>query len=524
MQINKEQNIKEETKNTKKIYQEIIRKNLKKYIVSKNRYNRYIINHLIFIRKKTIVSRFKDHLIMDDVGEYLKRYYKLNESNKRLPKISDYYQKYTFFSPVYFAYEYPITSILKKFCKRKKKYLAYIEDHKDNIIKKDNNNIKNDYFELIIKPEMVKTIISKDNTIETIELTDYNDIEKSKNKQNNNLSKLLKDLSSSIEVKNKKDLLKIKLENIKQTKNKIEKKLFLKNNTNINSRLSLIEREKSKIHLLKNEKPKLSILNNILNSKVSLLKKENSKLSPNQNNQNNSNNYNFNKSKNKIKEQKKHPLKITKKVPALLNFNNIQKESSTIQFLTASLAEKIIPSNSDDLIKEKLGWLKKSKIKLKTNQISDSLFNKNYSNTSRNKNRITHLTVKHVSTQYLSSKTFSNDSKLIKSSEPSLKMKTKMRIKLEINNSIYNKIIKSRNHNKNSIGKNSLSNFKQILLNENNTSYPSIIQKHDSTGNYHLSENNTNYKKKCYTKKREIKNGNKNKNHIQIKNIKKIKK
>ena len=35
MQINKEQNIKEETKNTKKIYQEIIRKNLKKYIVSK---------------------------------------------------------------------------------------------------------------------------------------------------------------------------------------------------------------------------------------------------------------------------------------------------------------------------------------------------------------------------------------------------------------------------------------------------------------------------------------------------------
>ena len=76
MQINKEQNIKEETKNTKKIYQEIIRKNLKKYIVSKNRYNRYIINHLIFIRKKTIVSRFKDHLIMDDVGEYLKRFLK----------------------------------------------------------------------------------------------------------------------------------------------------------------------------------------------------------------------------------------------------------------------------------------------------------------------------------------------------------------------------------------------------------------------------------------------------------------
>ncbi len=145
--------------NTKLSNQEIIRKNLKKYIVSKNRYNRYMINHIIYRRRKTIVSRFKDHLIMDDIGEYLKRFYKLNESDKRIPKISEYYQKYSLFSPVYIAYEYPITSILKKFCKRKKKYLANIEEFKGNIKKKDNNNTKNDYFELIIKPEIVKSII-----------------------------------------------------------------------------------------------------------------------------------------------------------------------------------------------------------------------------------------------------------------------------------------------------------------------------------------------------------------------------
>ena len=35
---------------------EIIRKNLKKYNVSNNRYNRYIINHLLYQRRKTIVS------------------------------------------------------------------------------------------------------------------------------------------------------------------------------------------------------------------------------------------------------------------------------------------------------------------------------------------------------------------------------------------------------------------------------------------------------------------------------------
>ncbi len=353
---------------------------------------------------------------------------------------------------------------------------------------------------------MVKSIISKDNTIETIELTDYND---SKNKQTNNLSKLMKDLSSSIEAKNQKDLLKIKLENLKQTKSKLEKKLFSKNNTNLSSRLSLIEREKSKLHLLKNEKPKL-IINNIHNCKVSLLKKEQSNYSLNQNN---SKILNFNKSRDKVKEEKKFPLKITKKIPGLkLNFNNIQKETSIIPILPVSLTEKYIPTNSDDLIKEKLGWLKKNKIKLKTNQFTDSIFNKNYSNTSRNKNRISHLVIKQVSTQLLSSKTISSDSKLVKSSEPAVKNKTKMRIKLEIKNDIYNTIIKSRNHSKNNIiGKNSYSNFKHIHITENNSSYPLFINKHHSSGKYLLSENNSNSKKKCFMKKRVIKNEGKKK-------------
>ena len=97
--------------NANKFYLEIIRKNLKKYIVSQNRYNRYIINHIIFIRKKTIVSRFKDHLMMNDIGEYLKRFYLLKESKLRLPKINKCYQKYTLFSPVYFGYDFSIILI-----------------------------------------------------------------------------------------------------------------------------------------------------------------------------------------------------------------------------------------------------------------------------------------------------------------------------------------------------------------------------------------------------------------------------
>ena len=123
-------------------FPEIIRKNLKKYNVSNNRYNRYIINHLLYQRRKTIVSKFKDHLIMNDIGEFLKRFYKMNESINRLPRICDYYEKYTLFAPVYFSFEFPLTKILRKFCKRKKKYLNYIEELELNEVKKNNN--KND--------------------------------------------------------------------------------------------------------------------------------------------------------------------------------------------------------------------------------------------------------------------------------------------------------------------------------------------------------------------------------------------
>ena len=212
--------------NANKFYLEIIRKNLKKYIVSQNRYNRYIINHIIFIRKKTIVSRFKDHLMMNDIGEYLKRFYLLKESKLRLPKINKCYQKYTLFSPVYFGYDFSIIFILKKFCKRKKKYLNYIEELELNEVKK-NKNKNNEKFELLIKPELVETNDSKEKTITSIELTEFNN----ENEKEKRLSEILNDLSSTIiETKKKKieilkENIKGKIENLKQTKLLLDKKL-----------------------------------------------------------------------------------------------------------------------------------------------------------------------------------------------------------------------------------------------------------------------------------------------------------
>ena len=462
--------------NTKLSNQEIIRKNLKKYIVSKNRYNRYMINHIIYRRRKTIVSRFKDHLIMDDIGEFLKRFYKFKESVNRIPKIGEYYQTFSFFSPVYLNFEFSLTYILRKYYKRKKKYLEYIEDLKDNLIEKKNNDNNNDNnidnknkdFELVIKPELVESIITKDNKSETLELTEYNSIEN----KDKNLSKIIKDLSSSNEYKNKKELLKEKIKHLKQTKKILEKKFHL----------NLKKEKKRPSLLLKSEKKNKS---NYQNEKI--IKTEEGK-----------------------SESKK--LKLTKKITGLkLSFNNLykrnlnNKKNHNNPFL--SLTERLIPTKSDDLIKEKLGWLKKSKIKIKTSQFIDSIINKNYSNTSRNQNRV-HLVIKQISSQQYSSRTNSNESKFFGTSDSNLKKKIK--IKLNINN--YKSYKKSRN----SFGNmNKFYSNKKILLTENNSRYPSVIRTHNSSEKYYnIIEKHYRDKKKSFIKKKPIK----------IENIKNLKK
>ena len=463
---------------------EIIRKNLKKYNVSNNRYNRYIINHLLYQRRKTIVSKFKDHLIMNDIGEFLKRFYKMNESINRLPRICDYYEKYTLFAPVYFSFEFPLTKILRKFCKRKKKYLEYIEDLEDNIIDIKDNINKKEKFELLIKPELVETVISKDNTIETLDLTQYNNNNNENNKKD--LSKILNDLSNTIEgIKNKKDVLKEKISHLKKTKKVLENKFHLNlTKQKENKRPSLLKHKEKKKSLLLTKEQSIQSITQIKNKSQS-----NDKSIKNDN--------------------KKYPIKIKKNIIGLkLNFNNIYKGINNIPFSTISLTERFIPTKSDDLIKEKLGWLKKNKIKIKTSQLIDSIINKNYASTSRNKNRA-HLVIKQKSSQQYSSRTNSNESKLFKTTEQI--QKKKMKIKLDINH--FNKSNNRKSRNSNSIIK--VNHNKKIHLTETNSRYPSVVKTHNSSEKYYnIIEKNYRDKKKSFIKKKPIK----------IENIKNLKK
>jgi len=58
--------------------------------------NLKVVNDLIYNETSHIVSIFKDYLIMDDINEFLKRFYlREQESSVRLPKLCEFYQKYS---------------------------------------------------------------------------------------------------------------------------------------------------------------------------------------------------------------------------------------------------------------------------------------------------------------------------------------------------------------------------------------------------------------------------------------------
>ena len=89
----------------------------KKYSKMPHNYNINIIDNIIYNEKSHIVAKFKDRLIIDDTGEFLKRYYKKKESDVRLPKFYEYYDLYSKIFPNYttfFEGKYLYQNIQKK--------------------------------------------------------------------------------------------------------------------------------------------------------------------------------------------------------------------------------------------------------------------------------------------------------------------------------------------------------------------------------------------------------------------------
>ena len=101
----------------KTILKKIYKLFFKKYSKMPFNYNINIIDNIIYNEKSHIVATFKDRLIVDDNGEFLKRYYKKKESDLRLPKFYEYYDLYSKIFPNYTTFyegKYLYRNIQKK--------------------------------------------------------------------------------------------------------------------------------------------------------------------------------------------------------------------------------------------------------------------------------------------------------------------------------------------------------------------------------------------------------------------------
>ena len=237
----------------------IIFKNLKKYSITKKKYNIFIINSIIFDQKNHIVTEFKNNLYWDETSEFLKRFYYLIESLERLPNISQYYETYTLFAPIYFGLDCNILIIMNEWTIKKKNYLEYIEDkEEENENNKGNNNIKKDLkFKKLIKSNLVYSDSSNKqskSSKKTLELTKYDNVDsffinsidlshlekghyKNKKKENINnisLSKIMDDLFNNYSV------YKINNNNNDEEKNKITKNISNNKKNEINKKENTI--------------------------------------------------------------------------------------------------------------------------------------------------------------------------------------------------------------------------------------------------------------------------------------------
>ena len=178
----------------------IIHYNITKHNSNINTHNNHIIKWIMFDDKRRIVSIFKNYLLWDETAEFLRRYYLFKESIGRLPKIANYYETYTIFSPNYFGINYEQVKLMMKWVKKKRQLLDETakEEHQINYNYRNGNNDN-----VIIPPEEIESIknetpLKKDRTnnefLSELSKSRFKDIKNENNDQT--ICSLMKDISS----------------------------------------------------------------------------------------------------------------------------------------------------------------------------------------------------------------------------------------------------------------------------------------------------------------------------------------
>ena len=157
-------NIFESKNSTKNLIKKIFKLFNKKYSKMPTKYNINVIDNIIYNDKSHIVAKFKDRLIMDDTGEFLKRYYKKKEIYSRLPKFFEYYDLYSKIFPnytIFYEGKYLYQNIQRKQRMIDLQEKLEMKEKKKN--KEENKNQKEEYKEKIFNTDEIDSILNGTN-------------------------------------------------------------------------------------------------------------------------------------------------------------------------------------------------------------------------------------------------------------------------------------------------------------------------------------------------------------------------
>ena len=356
-------------KNNKITPKYIMRKILRTHDTTIKKYNVLNINAIIFDQKNHKVATFKNYLIWDETSEFFKRYYKLYESVDRIPKISEYYEEYTLFAPVYFGLDSLILIIMNKWTKKKKKYLEYLEDKEDENSK---SKIKRKDFKPLLNCELFneKTLEQKSmmsnytkskTTLDLSKYDFYNDNLNYKNIDEVNDKNLLKEFKqeSSSPIREKKATKSKKRTN--DLNEFLKKNNFNEKSISFSDIINDLSSNYSIILNSNNNNDKIKDINKDKDKKKSKSKKDKKSLTINIESGNNKKVDNIkHKNKNEISQKRKKYINIVKTQPnskmgsdQIANFNDLMGKKNSFLNVIKKTCSKDQTNGIINIINEK---------------------------------------------------------------------------------------------------------------------------------------------------------------------------
>ena len=359
-----------------------------------------MINDIIYNEKTHFVELFKEYLIYEDINEFLKRFYNINEISLKLPRILLFYEKY---SKIYANYTViPESKYMYKNIKRKQKMIDQMQ----------NNNDEDDEEEEEEGEDLPNIIFNTKamNSINSYTMSIYG---------NDSISKNSKTETSVNNLLNKIDDYERNAQKIK-VRNKNNRKSNNVNNLNKN-KLMNHNTGRSNNHLFQ-KNTIIQLGDSISRRVISAIFSPNTKL--------NNNHYKNSKNKNANSQNKKNKMALK---------DNNMKDNKIIMSTMSAVSPKILTSR----IFSPSGPTSNKNIKKKKKYISPTISNNNSRRESNIRKIFSNPLTKNLKNQKenYNSKLFSNKNDFLKKKKSTIinsNCKSKSNSKNKENNSIIN--------------------------------------------------------------------------------------